>query len=79
MLEYKVVIYQEGLFGNILSFMTLGLVTGSRINPVAFSDLLNAHGNEGWEVATMDRESRRAFLIFKREAFIVILKRKKGI
>jgi hypothetical protein len=60
------------------SFFTLGLIAGSRVNPVKFTDLLNYHSNDGWEVVAMEKESRRSFLIFKREAFIVILKRKKG-
>jgi len=78
MFENKVVIYQEGILGNILSLFTLGLIAGSRVDPVRFADLLNYHANEGWEAVTMDRESRRWLLLFKREAFIVILKRKKG-
>jgi hypothetical protein len=78
MFENKIVIYQEGILGNILSFFTLGLIAGSRVNPVKFTDLLNYHSNDGWEVVAMEKESRRSFLIFKREAFIVILKRKKG-
>ena len=78
MFENKVVIYQEGLFGNVLSLLTLGLIAGSKVDPIKFSELLNYHAQEGWEVVTMDRESRRSLLIFKREAFIVILKRKKA-
>ncbi len=79
MFENKVVLYQEGLLGNILSLFTFGLISGSKVDPIAFSELLNYHANQGWEVVTMDRESRRVFLIFKREAFLVILKRQKGV
>jgi len=78
MFENKVVLYQEGLLENVISLFTFGFIAGSKVDPVKFSELLNYHANEGWEVVTMDRESRRSFLIFKREAFIVILKRKKG-
>jgi hypothetical protein len=69
--EYKVVIYREGLLGNIF-------LAGSKVNPVKFSEFLNANAKDGWKVVTMDRESRRALLFFKREAFIVIMKREVG-
>ncbi|MFT6331769.1 MAG: hypothetical protein ACJAW3_000087 [Lentimonas sp.] len=78
MVEHKVIIYQESLLGNILSFFTGGLVAGAKTNPIEFTKLLNSHAKEGWEVVAMDRESRRALLIFKREAFVIILKRNKS-
>lgn len=78
MLENKVVLYQEGLLGNVISLFTFGMVSGSKVDPVKFSELLNYHANEGWEVVAMDRESRRSFIIFKRETFVVILQRKKA-
>ena len=78
MFENKVVIYQEGLLGNILAFFTLGLVSGSKVDPIRFSDFLNHHAENGWEVVTMDRESRRNLILFKREAFVVILRRRKA-
>lgn len=68
MMEYKVVIYREGILGNIF-------LSGSKVNPVRFSSFLNANAYEGWVVKAMERESRRALLFFKREAFIVILER----
>ena len=68
MKEYKVVIYREGLLGNIF-------LAGSKVNPVKFSDFLNLNAKDGWEVRTMDRESRRALLFFKREAFVVVMER----
>ncbi|MBN2676186.1 MAG: DUF4177 domain-containing protein [Alphaproteobacteria bacterium] len=70
MMEYKVVLYTEGLLGSIL----LGQ---SKVDQKKFSKFLNIHAEEGWEVVTMEREIRRTLLIFAREAFMVILKRKK--
>ena len=52
-------------------------LAGSKVDPVRFSDFLNKNGAQGWEVVTMERESRRMLLFFSREAFLVIMKRKK--
>lgn len=71
MKEYKVVLYREGLLGNIF-------LAGSRVNPVKFSNFLNENAREGWVVKAMDRESRRELLFFKREAFVVIMERDRG-
>ncbi len=67
--EYKVVIYREALLGSIL----LG---GSRVNPERYSEFLNRNAQSGWRVKTMEREIRREYLFFKREAFVTILERK---
>lgn len=66
--EYKVVLYREPLLGSIF----LG---GSKVDPVRYSKFLNENAEEGWEVVTMDRETRRELLFFKREAFVTIMKR----
>ena len=66
--EYKVVIYREPLLGSIF----LG---GSRVDPKRYSDFLNENAREGWRVVTMERESRREFIFFNREAFLTILER----
>ena len=66
--EYKVAIYREPLLGSIF-------LQGSKVNPVRYSEFLNKNGAEGWRVKTMERESRRELLFFKREAFITILER----
>lgn len=66
--EYKVVIYREPLLGSIF----LG---GSRVDPVRYSNFLNDNAKDGWRVVTMERELRREFLLFKREAFLTILER----
>lgn len=69
--EYKTVIYKEGLFSSIL----LG---SAKVDPERLSETLNQYGRQGWRVVTMERESRRAFLIFRREAFLVVLERVIG-
>lgn len=70
MKEYKVILYREGLIGSLL----LG---ESRVNPERFSAFLNDNAEQGWRVVTMERETRREFLLFKREAFLVIMEREK--
>jgi len=66
--EYKVVIYRESMIGSLF----LG---GSKVDPVKFTDFLNRNGEEGWEVKSMEKESRRMLLFFSREAFLVIMQR----
>lgn len=68
--EYKVVIYRENLLGSLF----LG---GSKVDPLRFTEFLNRSGDDGWEVKTMERESRRMLLFFEREAFLVLLQREK--
>lgn len=70
MLEYKAIIYQEGMLGSLL----LGQ---SKVNPVKFSEFLNRNANDGWEVVTMEKDIRRMLLFWSREGFIVIMKREK--
>ncbi|HEY5717506.1 MAG TPA: DUF4177 domain-containing protein [Motiliproteus sp.] len=67
-MEYKVVIYQEGMLGSLL----LG---GSKVNPVRFSEFLNANAADGWRVQTMEKDIRRMLLLWKREAYVVIMGR----
>ena len=66
--EYKVTIYREPLLGSIF----LG---GSRVDPERYSTFLNKNAKDGWEVVTMERESRRELIFFNREAFLTIMKR----
>ncbi len=68
--QYKVVIYQEGMLGSLL----LGQ---SKINPLRFTEFLNANATEGWEVVTMEKDIRRMLLFWKREGYVVILKRRQ--
>ncbi len=72
MVEYKAVIYQEGMFGSLV----LGQ---SKVNPVRFSEFLNSNANDGWEVVTMEKDIRRMLLLWKREGYVVIMKREKGV
>lgn len=72
MLEYKAIIYQEGMLGSLL----LGQ---SKVNPVKFSEFLNRNANDGWEVVTMEKDIRRMLLFWSREGFIVIMKREKRV
>ena len=51
MIEYKAVIYQEGMLGSLL----LGQ---SKINPVRFSEFLNANAQDGWEVGMLSYYKR---------------------
>ncbi|MES2729433.1 MAG: DUF4177 domain-containing protein [Pseudomonadota bacterium] len=67
-LEYKVIIYREGLFGSIF----LG---ESKVDPVRYTAFLNQHAAEGWRVVTVERETRRALLFFSQEAFLTVLER----
>lgn len=68
MKEYKAIIYREPLLGS----MFLG---GAKVNPEKYTKFLNMHAKEGWRVITIERESRRELLFFKREAFITILEK----
>ena len=67
-MEYKVVIYQEGMLGSLL----LG---GSKVDPIRFSEFLNVQAQQGWLVQTMEKDIRRMLLFFKREAYVVVMGR----
>ncbi len=69
-MEYKVVIYQEGMLGSLL-------FGSSKVNPIKFTDFLNKNASEGWRVQTMEKDVRRMLLFWKREAYVVILGREK--
>lgn len=70
MRQYKVVIYQEGLLGSLL----LG---ASKVDPVKFSEFLNANAKQGWRVVTMEKDMRRMLLLWQRESYLVILEREQ--
>ncbi len=69
-MEYKVVIYQEGMLGSLL----LG---SSKVDPIKFSEFLNKNAAEGWRVQTMEKDIRRMLLLWKREAYVVVLGREQ--
>ena len=68
MKEYKVVIYQEKMLGSLI----LGQ---SKVDPIRFSEFLNANAEDGWRVVTMEKDIRRMLLFFQREAFMVVMER----
>jgi hypothetical protein len=70
MLEYKAIIYQEGILGSLI----LGQ---SKVDPVRFSKFLNVNAEDGWEVVTMEKDNRRMLLFWSREGYIVIMKRER--
>ena len=47
----------------------------SKVDPGRLTQFLNTHASQGWEVRTMEREIRRLFLFFEREALVFILDR----
>jgi len=70
MYEYKAVLYQESMLGSLLFGQ-------SKVDPVRFSEFLNANAADGWEVVTMEKDIRRMLLFWSREGFVVIMKREK--
>lgn len=71
MKEYQVTVYQEGALSS--------LIFGSaKVDPKRLSNFLNKEAQAGWRVVTMERESRRMFLFFEREAFVIVMERDKA-
>ena len=70
MVEYKVVIYQEGMLGSLF-------FGGSKVNPEKFSEFLNSNAKDGWRVVTMEKDIRRMLLFWNREAYVVIMAKEK--
>lgn len=68
MKQYKVGIYREGMLGSLL----LG---GSKVDPLKFSEFLNKNASEGWRVVTMEKDIRRMLLLWKREAYLVVMEK----
>jgi len=68
--EYKVVLYQEGMLGSLL----LG---SSKVDPIRFTEFLNKNADKGWRVVTMEKDIRRMFLFWNREAYLVVMERDK--
>ncbi len=71
MKQYKVILYREKILGSLL----LG---ASKINPVRFTEFLNANAQEGWQVVTMEKDIQRLFFFFRREAYVVILEKERS-
>ncbi len=70
MKEYQVLIYQEPAY-------TAFIPGGGKVNPVVFSAFINQHASNGWEVKTVERESRRTAFFWKREAMVLIMERER--
>ncbi|MCO6552342.1 MAG: DUF4177 domain-containing protein [Gilliamella sp.] len=71
MKEYKVVVFQESALSS--------LILGSAIaNEVKFSEFLNKHAQEGWRVVTMEKDLRRLFLFWTREAYLIVMERERS-
>ena len=68
MKEYSVLIYQEGMLGSLI-------FGASKVDPVKFSSFLNDQAALGWRVVTMEKDIRRMLLLWKREAYVVVLER----
>jgi len=68
MKEYKIFLYSENVWASIF-------FNGGKVNPVKLSEALNNQAAEGWEVKALQRENRRTFLFFSREAFVFVLER----
>jgi hypothetical protein len=68
--EYKAIIYQESMLGSLI----LG---GAKVDPVKFSNFLNENAKNNWRVVTMEKDIRRMLLLFKREAYVVLMVREK--
>lgn len=69
-MQYKVVIYKEGIFSSLL-------FGSAKVNPEKFTDFLNEQTIGNWQVITMEKDIRRLFLFWKRESFVVILGKEK--
>jgi hypothetical protein len=68
MVEYKVVVYQEGMLGSLI-------FGASKVNPIKFSEFLNSNAKQGWKVVSMEKDIRRMLLLWKREAYVVVMER----
>ena len=67
MKTYKTVVYRES-FGS--AFLGAG-----NVRPQKFTDFLNKNAAEGWRVMTMEKDVQRVLLLFRREAYVVILEK----
>ena len=70
MKEYKIFLYTENIFTSIF-------FNGGKVNPEKLTQSLNQQAKQGWEVKALQRENRRTFLFFSREAFVFVLERNK--
>ena len=67
--EALVINYNE----SALSTLFLG---SSKVNTERLTSYLNTYLKEGFSIKAVQREERRMFLFFKRDAFIIFLEKK---
>ena len=68
--EYKVEVIKEGALGTIF--------LGSSNLPVEkMQQIMNRHGNDGWDVTFQVIEKRRLLLFWSREAAVITFSRTK--
>lgn len=70
MKEYKIFLYSESVFSSLF-------FNGGKVDTDKLTKALNKQASEGWQVKTMEKENRRTFLFFSREAFLFVLERDK--
>ena len=70
MKEYKIFLYSENVLASVF-------LNGGKVNPIRLTEALNRQAEDGWEVKALQRENRRTFLFFSREAFVFVLERDK--
>lgn len=51
------------------------LLGASKVNPVKFTDFLNLNAKQGWQVITMEKDIRRMLLLWRREAYVVVMEK----
>lgn len=62
-MEYKVVIYQEGMLGSLL-------FGASKVDPVKFTAFLNKLAQDGFRVVSMEKDIRRMLLFWKQKRML---------
>ena len=49
------------------------MLGASKVDPVRFSEFLNKNARDGWRVVTMEKDIRRMLLLWRREAYVVLM------
>lgn len=67
-MQYKVTVYKEGLIGSLL-------FGASNVDPDNLTRFLNQEAQAGWRVIHIERDSRREFLFWRRDAYMIFLEK----